>query len=309
MKVTMEHVTTIIVNYNTPKETELAIRSAVEAKADGFKHQVIVVDNGSKELFKLAADLKKIGVELIRSESNLGFTGGNNLGMSHAVKKYQTDYFFLLNSDAEVEKNGVQALYEAVKDDPKAGIAVSKIYFTPGLEFHRKSYSRSEKGKVLWYAGGSIDWDNLVAYHRGVDEIDRGQFDHQTTCDFATGCALFVKRVVTEHIGILDKKFFLYSEDVDFSLKAIRAGYKIIFVPESIVWHMNGGSVAGGAGSKLQQYYQTRNRILISMRYGSWRNKLTALRFAVNTFFHGSDAERKGVLDFFLMRFGKQAIV
>lgn len=304
----MEHVTTLIVNYNTQKETDLAIRSAVNAKANGFKHQVIVIDNGSKEPFKLAKDLEKAGVELIRSEANLGFTGGNNLGMSHAVKHYHTDYFFLLNSDAEVEKNGVQALYDAIKDDPKAGIAVSKIYFTSGLEFHRRSYARTEKGKVLWYAGGSVDLDNLVAYHRGVDEIDRGQFDHQTTCDFATGCALFVKRVVTEHIGILDKKFFLYSEDVDFSLKARKAGYKIVFVPKSIVWHMNGGSVAGGAGSKLQQYYQTRNRILISMRYGSLRNKLTALRFSVQTFLKGNDAERKGVLDFYLMRFGKQPI-
>ncbi|NCN45661.1 glycosyltransferase family 2 protein [Candidatus Pacearchaeota archaeon] len=305
----MEHVTTLIVNYNTPKETDLAIRSAVNATANGFIHRVIVIDNGSKEPLKIAKDLQNKNIELIRSESNLGFTGGNNLGMSHAVKNYQTDYFFLLNSDAEVEKEGIQKLYESIKDDPKAGIAVSKIYFTPGLEFHRRSYSRAEKGKILWYAGGSIDWPNLVAYHRGVDEVDRGQFDQQTTCDFATGCALFVKRVVTEHIGILDKRFFLYSEDVDFSLRAKEAGYRIVFVPESIVWHMNGGSIAGGAGSKLQQYYQTRNRILISALHGTWRNKLTALRFATQTFLHGSDAERKGVMDFFLMRFGKQPIV
>ena len=305
----MEHVTTLIVNYNTPKDTELAIRSAVNARADGFVHQVIVVDNGSKEPLKLSKDMEKAGVVLIRSAANLGFTGGNNLAMGHAVKEFQTDYFFLLNPDAEVEKDGVQKLYEAIKDDPKAGIAVSKIYFTPGLEYHRKSYSRAEKGKVIWYAGGSIDWPNLVADHRGVDEVDRKQFDHQTTCDFATGCALFVKRVVTEHIGILDKKFFLYSEDVDFSLRAKKAGYKIVFVPESIVWHMNGGSMPGGVGSGFQQYYQTRNRLLISALHGSWRNKLTALRFAFNTFFNGSDAERKGVMDFFLLRFGKQSVV
>lgn len=128
----MEHVTTIIVNYNTPKETLLAIKSAVNAKTEGFRHQVIVVDNGSKEPLKVSQDLLKKNVELIRSESNLGFTGGNNLGMSHAVKNYQTDYFFLLNSDAEVEKNAIQKLYEAVKDDPKAGIAVSKIHLPRG---------------------------------------------------------------------------------------------------------------------------------------------------------------------------------
>jgi len=210
----MEHLTTIIVNYNTPKETELAIRSAVNATAEDFTHQVIVVDNGSKEPLRLPKDLRKAKVELIRSESNLGFTGGNNLGMSHAVKQYQTDYFLLLNSDAIVEKQAIQALYNALKADPKTGIAVSKIYFTPGLEFHRKSYKKSERGKVLWFAGGSIDWANIAAFHRGVDEVDRGQYDEQKSCDFSTGCALLVKRVVTEHVGILDKRFFLYAEDV-----------------------------------------------------------------------------------------------
>lgn len=309
MKAIMEHLTTIIVNYNTPKETELAVRSAVKAVAHDFRHQVIVVDNGSKEPLKLPRDLRIGKVELIRSESNLGFTGGNNLGMSHAVKKYQTDYFFLLNSDAEVETRGIQALYTALKNDPKAGIASSKIYFTPGLEFHRRSYKKSEKGKVIWYAGGSIDWPNLVAFHRGVDEVDRGQFDLQTTSDYATGCAFLVKRVVTEHAGILDKRFFGYYEDMDFSLRVMAAGYKLLFVPESIVWHMNGGSVVGGVGSKFQQYYQTRNRLLVVAKHGTWRNKITALQFAFRTLFSGADAERKGVLDFFLLRFGKQPIV
>lgn len=305
----MEHVTTLIVNYNTQRETELAIRSAVKATARGFRHQVLVIDNGSKDIFKLPKDLRGAPVEMIRSEANLGFTGGNNLGMSHAVKHYQTDYFFLLNSDAEVEKNGLQALYDALQKDPKAGLATSKIYFTPGLEFHRKSYTKAERGKVLWFAGGSIDWKNLVAFHRGVDEVDRGQFDHQTTCDYATGCAFLVKRVVTEHAGILDKRFFGYYEDMDFSLRVKKAGYKLVFVPESIVWHMNGGSTVGGVGSKFQQYYQTRNRLLVVAKHGTWRNWLTALRFASQVLAKGAEGERKGVVDFFLLRFGKQPIV
>jgi hypothetical protein len=305
----MEHLTTIIVNYNTPKETELAIRSAANASAEGFRHQVIVVDNGSKEPLKLPRDLRRSNVELIRSESNLGFTGGNNLGMSHAVKNYQTDYFFLLNSDAEVEKQSLKLLYEAIKADPKAGLAAPKIYFTSGLEFHRRSYKKSEKGKVIWFAGGSIDWPNLVAYHRGVDEVDRGQFDDLTTLDFASGCALLIKRVVTEHVGILDKRFFGYYEDMDFSLRVKKAGYKLLFVPQAVVWHMNSGSVAGGAGSKFQQYYQTRNRLLVVAKQGNWRTWLTGLRFIWQTLIHGSEAERKGVLDFLLLRFGKQAIV
>lgn len=225
----MDHISIIIVHYNTPQETKDCLKSLQDIKTQGFEHSVIVVDNGSKKPLKLSQSYLGKNTEIIRSESNLGFTGGNNLGMSYAIKNYQSDYLLMLNSDTVVDSDFLQVLYETLKNDSKAGIVAPMIYFYKGAEFFPKSYRRDQKGKVIWYAGGSIDWLNITAFHRGVDELDRGQFDQQKTSDFATGCTLLVKREVIERAGILDKKFFLYFEDVDFCLRAKKAGFSILF--------------------------------------------------------------------------------
>lgn len=304
----MDLISIIIVNYNTPKDTKECLLSLGQIRTTGFRFNVIIVDNGSKEPLQLTADHRYPDFELLRSEANLGFTGGNNLGISHAVKQYQADYFLLLNSDTIVDQDFLVHLYRALKDSHRAGIAGAKIYFHRGFEYHAKSYRRDQRHQVIWYAGGSVDWANLVSFHRGVDEVDRGQFDTQQTSDFVTGCALLIKREVTERVGILDKRYFLYSEDVDYSLRVHKAGYDVLFVPKAVVWHKIGRS-SGGAGSKLQQYYQTRNRLLLTFLHGSFKAKTVAIRLILGWLKQGSSAERHGVFDFLLGRTGKQPII
>lgn len=303
----MDHIAIIIVHYNTPQETKDCLKSLEDIKTTGFNHKIILVDNGSKKQLKLSKAYFNKNVEVLRSESNLGFTGGNNLGISHAIKNYQSDYFLLLNSDTIVDPNFLMALYNSIKETPQAGLASSKIYFYKGSEFFGKSYRRDQKGKVLWYAGGSIDWLNITAFHRGVDELDRGQFDNQKESDFATGCSVLIKREVIERVGILDKKYFLYMEDVDFSVRAQKAGFKVLFCPDSIVWHKNAGS-GDGVGSKVQDYYQTRNRLLFAFKYGTLRVKYVAFRIILNTLKELNEGKRQAVMDFIFGRFGKQII-
>lgn len=304
----MDHLSIIIVNYNTAKDTRQCLQSVLETKKNGFKYNIIIIDNGSRDLLKIPKNILIKEVELLRSESNLGFTGGYNLGISHAIKKHQSDYFLLLNSDTRVDSRFLNELYQPLASDPEAGLANPKIYFEKGSEFYPKSYHRSQKGKVLWFAGGSIDWNHLAAFHRGVDEVDRGQFDNQHSSDFATGCCLLIKREVIETVGILDKRFFLYSEDVDFSLRAKKAGFKILFCPQSLIWHKNAAS-SEGAGSRIHQYYQTRNRLLLSLKHGSIKVKLLVLRLAFHMLREGSPSERQAVFHLMMGRFGKQQIV
>ncbi len=298
----------IIVNYDTAKETKDCLASLQDIEAGSFDYNIIVVDNGSQKPFKLPNKLKNDHTEVIRTQANLGFTGGNNLGMSHAVKEYHSDYFLLLNSDTTVDPQFLKNLYQPLSEDREAGIASSKIYFSPGREYYKNSYTDKQRGNVLWYAGGSIDWRNLLAFHRGVDEVDRGHFDHQTESDFATGCSLLIKREVSEQIGILDKKYFLYLEDVDFSLRVKRMGYKILFCPESIVWHKNAGS-SQGVGSKIHQYYQNRNRLLFFIKYGGLKVKLTGVRLTVEWLARGSKMQQKAALDYLTGQFGKQPVI
>jgi len=304
------HISIIIVNYNTPDDTKATIKSLAAIKHIGFDYKVVVVDNGSKDLLEFSRDFmtKNPRVELLRSESNLGFSGGNNLGIQHAIDHYDSDYYLLLNSDTIADVNFLQELYDLAKKDPKIGLIASKIYFHRGYEFFENSYKESERHRVLWYVGGKVDWTNLLSYHIGIDEVDRGHFDQVTETDYATGCVTLISREVIERVGRLDDRYFLYSEDVDFSLRVQKAGLKVVYCPNSVVYHKIGRST-GGAGSPLQQYYQTRNRIFLAFRHAPWRSKLTALHLAFNILLKGSRSERKAVLDAFIGRMGKQSVV
>lgn len=304
----MDHISIILIHYNAEEETTDCLKSLVNLKADGFKYSVIVVDNGSKVPYEIPAVFAKQPFELVRSESNLGYTGGNNLAITHAFDEYHSDYVLLLNNDTTVDREFAQELWRAAQTQPQHGLIASKIYFSPGREYHGNSYTAKDRGNVLWYAGGSIDWQNLIAFHRGVDELDRGHFDTQQESDFATGCSVLIKREVLEKIGLLEEKYFLYLEDVDLSVRAAQAGYGIGFCPTSKVWHKNAGS-SGGAGSPLHQYYQTRNRLLFAMRYGSWRTRLTAASLAVRLGLGGNQAERAAVKDLVTGQLGKRVVV
>ncbi len=192
-------------------------------------------------------------------------------------------------------------------ETPEHGVVCPKIYFYPGDEYH-DSYSRSDRGNVLWYAGGSIDWTSLSAFHRGVDEIDRGHFDALQTTDFATGCCMLIKREALEKVGMFDKRYFLYFEDVDLSARIKDAGYTLGFCSSSHIWHKNAKS-SGGSGSQIHNYYIARNRLLFSFQHGSLRNKLLALRVWVTYILSASSLEQQAAIDFALRRFGKQPVV
>lgn len=308
MNLGMDLISIILVNYNTPQDTKACLDSLFHVKTNGFRFNVIVVDNGSKKPLQLSSKYLDHGVDLLRSEANLGFTGGNNLGISHAIKNYQADHIMMLNTDTIVAPDFLTILFDTLMADPKAGIAAPKMYFHKGFEYFDKSYTPVERHHIIWYAGGSVDWENIASYHRGIDEVDRGQFDQLTESDFATGCCILIKREVIERVGILDKKYFLYSEDVDYSLRVREAGFKVLFVPQSVIWHKIGRS-SGGAGSKLQQYYQTRNRILLTFMHGPIRARITAVRLMLQFIFAGNMTERQAVFDFLFGRLGKQPIL
>lgn len=303
----MDHISIVLVHFNTDKETKLCLQSLLKVAVKGCQVQVIVVDNGSKVPFELSVAAQRAGYELLRSEKNLGFCDGNTLGIQVALSKYQSDYVVLLNTDTQVDPKFLQHLYQFAQDRPKVGMVTPKIYFAPGREYFTESYQKQEHGSVLWYAGGSIDWRNIFAFHRGIDEIDRGQFDAQTSSDFATGCCVLIRREVIERIGSLDDAYFLYLEDVEWSQRAKQFGFEIGFCATSKVWHINAGSTQG-AGSPIAVYYQTRNRAWFFWMYGSWRTKLTVLSWVARTLRFGSATERNAILDAVLGRMGKQHV-
>lgn len=307
----MTTVAIILVNWNGKNDTFACLASLRQVKSSreagsssaGQKSKVkcIVVDNGSTDDSVATIKRNFPDVEVIETGSNLGFVGGNNVGIQRALED-RFDFVWLLNNDTVVDKNALMPLLDACRDN-RVGIAGSKIYFAPGREYHKKRYTDKDHGRVLWYAGGIIDWNNMYASHRGVDEVDNGQYDAVGETSFVTGCSMMIRREVIEKIGFFDEKFFAYLEDVDFCLRAKRLGYTLLYVPQSILWHKNAGS--SGVGSYTHQYYMTRNRLLVGMRYAGLRTKFALTREALRFVFFGSSICRKAVMDAMIGKWGK----
>lgn len=287
----------IVLNYNGRKDTLECVQSLAKVKKDYFQVEIIVVDNGSGD--DSAKALSKLdNIDLILNDQNLGYSGGNNVGIKKALSK-NANFIFILNNDTLVDKN---ILVNLVHGASFGDIISPKIYFAGGFEFHKERYGNKDQGKVIWYAGGKIDWPNIIGRHLGVDEVDKGQFGKRREIDLATGAALFIKRQVFEKIGFFDEKYFLYLEDMDFCVRAKKAGFKIIFEPGAIVWHKNASS-SGGSGSPLQDYYITRNRLLFALRHAPLKTKFALLRHILSQ--ARDPIKRKALIDFLTLNLGK----
>lgn len=299
----MINVSIILVNWNGKNDTLACLGSLHASTHQRINASTIVVDNGSTDDSVIAIHRKFPDVEVIENRTNLGFAGGNNVGIRRAFES-RADYVWLLNNDTIVDKNALVMLVDAMKGD-RVGVTGSKIYFAPRREYHKERYIKEDRGHVLWYAGGVIDWKNMYAAHRGVDEVDRGQYDRTEETPFVTGCSMMVKKEAVNAVGMLDEKLFMYFEDVDLCLRAKYRGWRCVYVPGSIVWHVNAGS-SGRPGSRLHEYYQTRNRLIMGMRYAPIRTKLSLLREGMRFIMIGSSVRRKAIVDALTLRMGKQ---
>lgn len=298
----MKTVSIIIVNWNGWKDTVACLASLYAMDQHEYVVNIIVVDNGSTDDSVRNISRSLPHSTLLTLSKNLGFTGGNNVGMKYAML-HGADYLWLLNNDTMVDRHAV-SLVKAF-DSNDIGIVGSKIYFAPGYEYHRDRYKEKERGSVFWYAGGLIDWKNMYASHRGVDEVDHGQYDEIIDTPYVTGCSMMISRKVVEKIGYLDDKYYLYLEDLDFGLRAIRSGFRLLYFPPSVVWHKNAGS-SGGAGNRLHDYYITRNRLRLGFRYAPVRTKLALGRESIRLLRGKNVIKRQAVMDAYMSKWGKQ---
>jgi len=300
----MKHVVISIINYNKTEITVNCLKSLNNLDLTNISLQVIVIDNASQEPITIdEKEYPHLSITIHYSKENTGFSGGHNIGFTYA-KKHQADYIVILNNDTIVDKNLLKELILAGDANEKAGIIAPKIYFAKGSEYHKDRYKNEELGKVIWYAGGLIDWSNAYWTHRGVDEVDTGQYEKMEVTDYATGCCFAIKREVLKLVKEFDERYFLYFEDSDLSERVKKYGFSIYFNPKAIVWHENAAS-SGGSGSALQDYYTSRNRLLIGLRYAPLHTKLALIRESLNIYQNGRVWQKKGIRDFYLRRFGK----
>lgn len=253
-------VSIILVNYNGAKDTIECIQSI--CKTEGEEYRIIVVDNCSTDdsVLKLEAVKQKYSFELIRSEINNGFSAGNNIGIKRAMEK-GTDYIWLLNNDTLVLPNTMTELKSCFKNNTKCGVSIAKILY------------ERERNRI-WYAGGAFNNTTARTEHWHFNENNEKLLDEVRKVSFATGCCFFMSKKACERIGYMDEDFFLYEEDVDYSIRTNQVGYDIIYNPYAIIFHKVSAST--GAASPLSQYYCIRNRYMLIRKHFKGMNKIQA---------------------------------
>ena len=256
----------IVLNWNGKDDTLECLKSLRQISYDNY--EIVVVDNGSEDdsVFEIKKNFPE--VKIIENKENLGFAGGNNVGMKYAAEN-EADYVLLINNDTTVDKNFLAELVEIGESDKKIGALGSKIYF------------HSEPNRI-WFAGGKVNWLKNKGTHLGLDEIDSGQYDKINEVDYLTGCCLLVKKEVIEKIGVLAEDYFLYYEDTDFSARAKSVGYKIIYVPKSKIYHKISRSTKPGSSNYI--YYHVRNGLVMAKRNGSLLSKIVLYFYCVFLF-------------------------
>jgi GT2 family glycosyltransferase len=239
----------IVLNWNGKDDT-LECLSSLQ-KLDYPNFETVVVDNGSVDGSEEAIRASFPSVCFIQTGRNLGYAGGNNVGIKHALS-HGADYVWLLNNDTTVDPMALTALVETAQADPRIAFVGSKIFFY-------------DKPNMIWCAGGTIDLaEGGRTDHPGMGQEDHGQFDSISDVGYVTGCSLLASRAAIEAVGFLPEEYFLYFEETDWSLAAQRKGYRTVMAPASLVWHKY--AEVGDYKNRFI-YYSFRNRIRIVRKY------------------------------------------
>ena len=241
----------ITINYNGLKDTNELIESIPFSN----NLEVIVVDNASKQDEASIIAERYPYVKIIRNSKNLGFAGGNNLGIKEAKGKY----ILLINNDTYFKEFKIDTLIEQLESSDKIGIVCPKLRFAWG-------------NNPIQFAGYTYLSPITVRNQAiGFGEEDHGQYDTAHRIPYAHGAAMLIKREAIDKVGLMPECFFLYYEELDWSMMFTRAGYDIWYDPACTVYHKE--SQTTGQNSPLRTYYITRNRLLLVKRNYKGINK------------------------------------
>jgi GT2 family glycosyltransferase len=247
--IVLPRVNIVIVNWNGYLDTRECIASL--QKINYKNYEIVLVDNGStidnfSEFENTLANFK-----LLRSEKNLGFSGGNNIGINYALAN-NADYILLLNNDTTVKPDFLEPLLKKFLGGKDIGIVAPMINY----------YDEPQR---VWTVGGRI------SKIRGSGFADSNKLESKITytdkeVDFVSGCCMLVKREVFHNVGLFDENYFLYVEDTDFCYRVIKFGYKIYLSPKAKIFHKVHKSSRANFAS-LPLYYTTRNRLYFSRKH------------------------------------------
>ncbi len=242
----------VVLNWNGLHDTLVCLESLKAVDYKSF--DIILVDNAStdgspEKLREMAKQNPKIN--LVFNSKNLGFSGGVNVGIRKALDK-KADYVLLLNNDTCVNTSFLTHLVRVALSNPSVGIVGPKVYY-------------DGQDRVLYCAGSRVIKTLGQPLMRGLGQMDHGQYDKQEEVGFISGCCLLIKKEVIEKIGLLDEDYFAFFEDLDWNIRAQQAGYQLVYVPSSVIWHKGSNTI--GLKSPAYYFLHARNRILFARKH------------------------------------------
>ncbi len=233
----------IILNWNGSEET-IACLHSMQAQTYLNLH-LLVIDNGSVDDSVQKIKSAFPDISLIENDTNLGFAGGVNVGLRHALAA-GAEYVLILNNDLVIDPNCVMEMTNCLQED---------IAFVTAVIYYTNDPNR------IWSIGGHIHPLTLEKTSDARGILDTGQLTDVLSRDFVPGGATMMSRIALEKIGLFDERFFLYYEDADISLRALRAGLKSIVATKAKMWHSVSAS-AGGTDSPRERYWMARSSII-----------------------------------------------
>ncbi len=241
----------VVLNWNGREDTLRCLESLRHLEHPGVT--VICVDNGSVDGSQQAIRERFPDVQLIEAGANLGYAGGNNLGIRRALEQ-GAEWVMLVNNDATVAPDVIDGFARAAAGDPHAGILAGKVFF-------------ADRPSTIWFAGQRVR--ELLGYSgrpRGYGRPDGPRYARVEPTGRAVGALMAVSRAAIDAVGVFDEDLFAYVEDVDWALRVRAAGMHVLFAPGARAWHRVSASTGGEARSTHTLYYGVRNTVVVLER-------------------------------------------
>jgi GT2 family glycosyltransferase/ubiquinone/menaquinone biosynthesis C-methylase UbiE len=251
----------VVLNWNGCEVLRECLRSLAGTSYPAL--DVIVVDNGSSDgsCDMVAAEFPD--VVLIRNQENLGFCVANNQGVAAAFER-KNQYALILNNDTLLHPQCIGWLVARAQAEPDAAAVSPKVYFWQPRD-------------RIWFAGGTLSLWTGCNGHIGYRKRDKPAWNSPRSMDFICACAMLVTCRAWQEIGGFDELLFRSAEDIDWSLRARRAGFRLLYEPEAVIWHRESFDILHNEGRSRQLYFYTRNRLAVMWKHAKWRHWLTFL--------------------------------